>query len=209
MTQNCPLCDSSSKVFYQNSSTYYRCKTCYGIFVDEALRPDSTAEKLRYEIHENNVEDKGYQKFVAPITSSIMKDFSKNDKGLDFGAGTGSAISKVLQDNDFNVLQYDPYFHDYPELLEEKYNYIACCEVIEHFYNPNKEFLLLHDLLEENGKLYCMTNLYDDSIDFATWYYKNDPTHVFFYQYKTIEWIKEEFGFLDVSIEKRLITFTN
>jgi len=207
MTQNCPLCDGLGKVFYQNRDTYYQCKTCSGIFVDKADRPDSTVEKSRYEIHENNVEDMGYQKFVAPITSSIIRDFSKNDKGLDFGAGTGSAISKVLRDNGFNVLQYDPYFHDYPEFLEQKYDYIACCEVIEHFYNPKKEFLLLYDLLKNNARLYCMTDLYDDSIDFALWYYKNDPTHVFFYQSKTIEWIKKEFGFLNVSIEKRLITF--
>lgn len=209
MTQNCPLCNSLSKIFYQNSSTYYRCEICYGIFLDKAHRPDSITEKSRYEIHENNAEDKGYQKFVAPITSSIMRDFSKNDKGLDFGAGTGSAVSKVLQDNHFDIVQYDPYFHNYPELLEQNYDYMACCEVIEHFYNPNEEFLLLHNLLEKNGKLYCMTHLYDESIDFDTWYYKNDSTHVFFYHHKTIEWIRDKFCFLDVNIEKRLITFTN
>jgi hypothetical protein len=209
MSHNCPLCDSPSKIFYQNDDTYYKCETCYGIFVDEKSRPDTKSEKLRYEVHENNVEDKGYQKFVSPITSSILKNFTKDDKGLDFGAGTGPVISKVLQDNGFSILQYDPYFHNYPKLLEKKYDYIACCEVIEHFYNPKKEFKLLHDLLNENAKLYCMTDLYDESIDFASWYYKNDPTHVFFYSNKTIEWIKENFGFVACSIEKRLVTFVN
>lgn len=177
--------------------------------MNELDRLDMHSEKLRYEVHENNVEDKGYQNFVAPITSAVMKDFTQEDKGLDFGAGTGSAISKVLEDNGFNILKYDPYFHNYPQLLEQKYDYIACCEVMEHFYTPKNEFFLLHDLLKKNGKLYCMTHLYDDNIDFKAWYYKNDQTHVFFYHDKTIEWIRKEYGFTYVSINKRLITFTN
>jgi citrate lyase synthetase len=53
-----------------------------------------------------------------------------------------------------------------------------------------------------------MTDLYDESIDFAKWYYKNDVTHVFFYTKETFVWIQKEFGFRDLKIEKRLITYT-
>jgi len=81
--------------------------------------------------------------------------------------------------------------------------------VIEHFSNPNKEFKLFKKLLKKGSKLYCMTDIYDDSIDFEKWYYKNDPTHIFFYHKKTFEWIKEKFDFKSVEIEKRLITFFN
>ncbi|NOR86200.1 MAG: methyltransferase, partial [Bacteroidales bacterium] len=70
-----------------------------------------------------------------------------------------------------------------------------------------KEFDLLKDLLENNGVLYCMTDIYDDSINFHTWYYKNDPTHVFIYKQETIEWIKNNIGFSNVTIEGRLISF--
>ena len=54
-----------------------------------------------------------------------------------------------------------------------------------------------------------MTNIYNENIDFHNWDYKNDLTHVFIYYKKTIQWIKEEFGFLDVTIEDRLITYSN
>ncbi len=54
-----------------------------------------------------------------------------------------------------------------------------------------------------------MTHLYDENIDFEKWYYKNDPTHVFIYQEKTIEYIAKEFGFSSFCIENRLITFYN
>ena len=64
-------------------------------------------------------------------------------------------------------------------------------------------------MLDSNGKLYCMTDIFVDNIDFHQWYYKNDPTHVFIYQHKTFEWIKREYKFTKVNIVDRLITFSN
>lgn len=177
--------------------------------MDINLRLALNEEKLRYKEHNNDVEDKNYQNFVSPITTAILKDFSSADKGLDFGAGTGPVISKVLNDNAFSIVQYDPFFHNFPDLLNARYNFIACCEVMEHFYNPKKEFGLLRSLLYPNGKLYCMTDLWDESIDFHEWYYKNDPTHVFIYTKETIHWIQKEFDFSDVTVDGRLVTFSN
>jgi len=206
MTQTCPLCNNNGNLFYRfKERIYYKCENCEGIFVDKKLKPNSDSEKTRYENHINNVEDKNYQKFVSPITNAILQNCTKNDKGLDFGAGTGPVISKILQDNNFQIAQYDPFFHNYPNLLKQKYDYIACCEVIEHFHNPHKEFVLLKKLLNTNGVLYCMTELYTDKIDFHKWHYKNDFTHVFIYQKKTLEFIKKHFNFSELHINKRLI----
>ena len=207
---HCPLCKSTSAVYYQfKKRMYHQCDTCFGIFVDKKLLPDRETEISRYNKHNNNIEDEGYQKFVAPITSAIMRDFNKNNKGLDFGAGTGSIISKMLKDNDFNIKLYDPFFHNYPKFLDAQYNYIAACEVIEHFHDPKKEFSLLKKLLLPNGKLYCMTNIFNENIDFQKWDYISDITHVFFYLEKTINWIKEKYGFLNVTVKDRLITYSN
>ena len=206
MPNTCPLCHSESALFYKNKKReYHQCNNCKGIFIGARFIVNSDEEKLRYETHNNDVEDIRYQQFVSPITSSIIKDFTPKDRGLDFGAGTGSAISKVLIDNEFDICKYDPFFHNYPNLLDEQYNYIACCEVIEHFNNPDKEFTLLNRLLLPNGKLYCMTDIYDGSTDFNKWYYKNDETHVFIYQKATLHWVKNNFGFLDIEIDGRLI----
>lgn len=206
----CPLCTNQGDDFYEkNNLRYYKCPVCDGIYMDNQLWPNKEAEKLRYQTHNNDVNDRGYQQFVSPITSAILINFSTSDMGLDFGAGTGPVISKILNDNNYNIKQYDPYFHNKPKLLTEKYNFIACCEVIEHFYNPLKEFQLLKKMLIPNGKLYCMTDIFNKSIDFNQWYYKNDPTHVFIYQQKTFEWIKKEFRFTKVEVEGRLITFTH
>jgi len=80
--------------------------------------------------------------------------------------------------------------------------------VIEHFHHPFNEFQLLKGLLNPNGKLYCMTDIFSETKDFATWYYKNDPTHVIFYTEKTLQWIQKNIGFKRVTIENRLVQFT-
>jgi hypothetical protein len=50
-----------------------------------------------------------------------------------------------------------------------------------------------------------MTGIYNSTIDFSKWWYKNDPTHVFIFQEKTFEYIKKEFDFKDLKIEKNFI----
>jgi len=183
------------------------CDACGGIYCHDRRYPDREQEKARYETHNNNVNDPRYNKFVAPLVSAVLQEFSPQDTGLDFGAGTGPVISKLLKDEDFNIVQYDPFFHNRPELLYGKYNYIVCCEVIEHFHSPEKEFRLLRNLLKPKGTIYCMTHVYSPDINFADWYYKNDPTHVFIYQRKTLEWIKANFEFSAFSINNRLVKF--
>ena len=67
---------------------------------------------------------------------------------------------------------------------------------------------LLSKLLKDEGKLICMTSLYSESTDFDTWYYKNDPTHVFIYQKETLDFIVEACDFDHVKIRERLIVFS-
>lgn len=199
----CPLCLNSSTQFYKDE--FYLCSYCEGIFRPAEKLLDNEKEKQRYESHTNDSDDLGYQNFVAPITNAVLKKFSKDDIGLDFGCGKDSPIVKVLRKNEYEILEYDPFFFDDKKLLEKKYDYIACCEVIEHFYNPKKEFELLKKLLKEDGILYLMTGIYNSTIDFSKWWYKNDPTHVFIFQKKTFEYIKKDFDFKDLKIEKNFI----
>jgi len=171
--------------------------------------PSLKEEQLRYETHNNDVEDLGYQEFVKPITSAVLQNFSAHHFGLDFGCGTGPVITSVLKKAAYFVTTYDPIFDNNKEALKTTYDYIVCCEVMEHFHNPLQEFQRLKKLLKPNGKLFCMTELYHENIDFSKWYYKNDPTHVFFYTEKTIEWIQKMIRFSSFEIQRRLIVFSD
>lgn len=201
----CPLCNSLPLKEVQNH--YWLCSTCKGIFKHPDYHLSAKEEKAHYKTHNNDVFDKGYRKFVSPITSQIIKRFTPQHLGLDYGAGTGPVITKVLEEKGYKVALYDPFFHPNTEVLNHPYDYIACCEVAEHFHQPLKEFERLKSLLKPKGQLLMMTHLYNPNISFAHWYYKNDPTHVFIYQKETILWLKEKLVFDETKINDRLITF--
>lgn len=202
----CPLCQAETIPFYADK--FFSCKQCKGILRPQHDFPTADAERERYLSHNNDPEDPRYQEFVRPIVDAIRRDFTSASKGLDFGAGSGPVITKLLREAGFDVALYDPFFHPDKTPLEEQYDFIACCEVIEHFHHPFEEFVRLKSLLHEGGKLYVMTHLYDDSIPFANWYYKNDSTHVFIFRKESMEWIQQALGFQKLHIEGRLITFT-
>ena len=167
----------------------------------------SEQEKARYETHNNDVNDPGYQRFVSPIVEQVLSHHTANEKGLDYGAGMGPVITKLLRDRGFNIRTYDPFFKADQAALENTYHYIACCEVAEHFHRPATEFIKLRGLLKPGGRLYCMTERYDHDIDFDTWNYKNDETHVIFYHRVALEWIRKHAGFSRLEIQdNRLFT---
>ncbi len=204
----CNLCRNEAEFFHAGAfGEYFRCGRCGGISLAPEFFPDARAEKARYETHHNDPLDKRYQKFVAPIVDEIVRSFSADKKGLDFGCGTGPVIQYLLDRKGFSVELYDPFFNTDRSVLADHYDFIACCEVIEHFHRPAGEFARLFDLLNPGGGLFCMTHFYDGETDFKNWYYKDDPTHVFFYCEQTIRYICENSGFADWRIENRLVVF--
>lgn len=203
----CPLCCSIS-IKIKNDN-YFKCKKCGGVFLDKIKYLSSEDEKKRYEFHNNDVFNLGYRNFVSPITEAILAEQSKESIGLDFGSGTGSVVSVVLKENNYNISEYDPFFANNKTLLETKYDYIACSEVVEHFKNPRIEFFLLKTLLKPGGKIYIMTDFYKENIDFKSWYYRKDPTHVFIYTPTTFEYIKKKFKFSNLEISGRLVVINN
>ncbi len=207
ITENmeCPLCKSESRYFHQEE--FVLCTNCRAIFRNQDYYVDYETEKERYEEHYNDVNDRRYQKFVSPITRHVTDIYSTGHLGLDYGSGTGPVISKMLRDKGYVIKQYDPIFADDKRVLGNQYDYIVCCEVIEHFHRPYIEFERLYNMLKLNGELICMTHLYRPEVDFKNWYYKNDVTHVFIYQPETIRYVAEKFGFFSYKIFNRLIVF--
>ena len=190
----CSLC--SSHLDKKVTSHFYLCVNCNSYVKDHNAFLDASLEEERYLTHNNDVYDPRYRDFTSPITQEILEDFDAHHLGLDYGCGTGPVIAQVLKENNFQVLLYDPFFEPIEENLTKKYNYIACCEVAEHFHFPNKEFQKLNRLLIKGGKLYLMTQLYEEQKSaFKDWYYIKDPTHVFIYTYESFEYIAHYFGF--------------
>ncbi|HKL47582.1 MAG TPA: methyltransferase domain-containing protein [Candidatus Izemoplasmatales bacterium] len=206
----CRLCQNEMSYFATTRKRhYYRCPLCDSIQMDQAFILSLNDEKERYDNHNNDIHDIAYQQFVSPITHYVTHRFNKENLGLDFGAGPGPVISKLLEEQNYDIVKYDPHYHPNAFLLDRVYDYIIACEVIEHFNEPQQTFNLLNKMTNIQTEWIFMTVLYDDTIDFTHWYYKNDETHVIFYTEKTIHYLKEIYGWKKVHINNRLIVFSN
>lgn len=203
----CPLCDSP--LLQRMDRVYLECGVCSALVMDADFIPDSEAELQHYHTHDNDVHDPRYRKFTSPITEHVLSHFTPKHSGLDFGCGPGPVISTVLREHGYQIAQYDPYFFPDVQPLANDYDYILCCEVIEHFHNPAEEFARLRNMLRPGGHIVCMSSLYHEGIDFATWRYRNDPTHTFIYRADTVAYITRNFDFEKAEVrDGRLIVWS-
>ncbi len=206
---SCPLCGSPGEPFYRSpKNEFLSCPTCQGLFRPPGQLPDKQQERNRYLLHQNHPEDKGYLDFVAPILETVRNRYPTGARGLDFGCGHTPVISEILNRDGYVMDIYDPVFFPDRCFEEKTYDFIVCCEVMEHFHHPAREFDLLSSLLNETGNLICMTSLFSDSIDFESWYYKNDLTHVFLYRVESLEYIASNCDYSGVTSEGKLVIFS-
>jgi len=206
---SCPLCGSTGQLFFSNEKhRFFSCDQCQGIFRDPGQIFNLEQEKSRYLLHQNHLEDKGYLEFVSSLLGAVRTRHPSGAVGLDFGCGHTPVISEVLKKEDYVFDLYDPVFYPDRVFIGKTYDFITCCEVMEHFQHPKKEFDLLAGLLKPAGNLICMTSLYSEEIHFENWYYKNDPTHVFFYRKETLAYIGQNWGFNRLKIEEPLLVFS-
>lgn len=195
---SCILCQNLAELFYtdeKNGQQYYCCGTCDLRFVDPNIRLNAADERDRYILHNNDISDPGYQKFVEPLYQIITANIPVDAKGLDYGCGEGPVLTHLLKKQGYDVALYDPFFCDEKSALDKQYDFIFCIEVIEHFYHPAQEMKKLKQMLMPGGPLLFMTLMYNKDIDFSTWFYRKDPTHVCFYSDQTFQWIQQTFGF--------------
>lgn len=206
----CPLCSSMTYLYHTqtkyNNQCYYYCPDCKSVAMHPKYYLSLIEEKTRYLTHNNDVDDPRYQKFVRPVIQAVTTHTKTHYHGLDFGAGTGPVITKLLQKKGYSMTTYDPIFIPNSEALSETYDFIVCCEVVEHFHNPRAEFMRFHQLLKPDGLLVIKTELLTVDIDFPNWYYINDPTHTLFYSPEGMHLLLSEYGFKYIDISPRLVT---
>ena len=192
----CPLC-SNQKIgfkFENKRRIFNQCSSCKLIFVPSNYFPDSKSELAHYEMHENSPEDLGYRNFLNQFVNPFKKYINVTMSGLDYGSGPCPTLSVMLGELEFSVENYDPYFLNDISKLSSTYDFVTCTEVVEHFYDPIREFGKLFSLVKPNGVLGVMTQFHNDTTDFKTWYYKEDITHVHFYSRETLEFIATHFN---------------
>lgn len=180
----------------QNAETYF-CSCCGLVFKNPTLHLSSEEDLKRYSTHQNNEHDQGYLDFLnrlaIPLEEFVPK-LKEPFSALDFGCGPGPTLVLLLKKMGGQVENYDPLFFPNIELLERQYDVVTSTEVVEHFKNPKADWEQLVDRVKTGGVLAIMTQFYHSEIDYKTWWYKNDPTHIVFYQEKTLDYLAEVLG---------------
>ncbi|MBC7428616.1 MAG: class I SAM-dependent methyltransferase [Bacteriovorax sp.] len=171
------------------------CPNCALIFKNPGKFWSDEQDIVRYTTHNNNSEDSGYVEFLRKIIPPLKLFLPKKFNALDFGCGPGPTLSLLLEEEGGMVENYDPiFFPDAHLLVPETYDVVTSTEVVEHFKTPKQDWDLLTGLVKDSGLLAVMTLFYSEEIDFKSWWYKNDATHVVFYQKKTIDYLTAEYN---------------
>lgn len=204
---NCPLCKSESILDYYKSKTtnYVQCSNCTLVFVPRDILLSMEEEKARYELHDNSIANSGYVKYLSKIVDKIESLNLKKLNVLDFGSGKNAVLQKILSQKKIMCSSYDPVYNLGNSFLKSSYNVIVVCEVIEHVYDIYKELKLLFSLIENGGYIILRTELLLENLDFSSWWYKEDITHVNFFTHQSIEKLAEIIGGKIIDYEKNTI----
>jgi len=187
----CPLCSSSSTEKYHkdNCREYFQCLICRIVFVLPVDFLSSRDEKARYDLHQNNPEDKGYRKFLSRMCDPMVNRLPVGSRGLDFGCGPGPVLSVMFEELGYSMTVYDPFYAPDISVLELEYDFVTATEVAEHLQNPQKSLNEMWCCVKPGGYLGIMTKLVIDKAAFSKWHYKNDDTHICFYSKETFCWL--------------------
>ena len=193
---HCPVCLDRSPVelLTVDALAYWRCESCQARFLDPDQLPDRAAEKREYDRHENDTDDPGYRQFLGQLSNPLLNRIDPGSSGLDYGCGPGPALARLLEEAGHSVATWDPIYAPDDSVLKQRYDFITCTEVVEHFHHPAAEFRRLDRLLKPGGWLGIMTRFQTDDSRFANWHYRRDPTHVVFYREATFEWLGKHYG---------------
>ena len=159
------------------------------MFVPSVQYLSPADEKAQYDLHQNSPDDQEYRRFLSRLFIPMKERLAPGSYGLDFGSGPGPTLSVMFEEIGHSMAIYDYFYAREPSVLERQYDFITATEVLEHLRDPRKELDRLWTLLKPGGSLGVMTQLVLESEAFASWYYKNDLTHVCFFSRSTFEWL--------------------
>ncbi len=159
------------------------------MFVEPQFHLSPADEKVEYDLHENDVNDPGYRRFLSRLLHPMLNRLEPESLGLDFGCGPAPALASMFRDHGHEMRVYDPFYAPDTAVWQHQYDFITASEVVEHLHHPATDFAQLFAHLKPGGVLGIMTKLVRSKSPFAEWHYIRDRTHVCFYSEETFTWL--------------------
>lgn len=189
----CPLCTASNArlILDDAGRRFHQCADCDLIFLDPAQRSLPLDEVVRYLDHENDRHDPAYLRFLRRLADPVCDVAPPGARGLDFGCGPVPLLAEWLTSQGRETVSYDPVFFPHETLLDGRYDFITCSEVVEHAHDPLALFARMGSLVANGGWLAVMTRHHGVEAPFETWWYRRDHTHVCFFSERTMRWLAQ------------------
>lgn len=216
---NCLFCDKSNDnvVIRENGYTGQQC-TCGLIYVSPRPSLDEIIDVYGHDDAHSSADAQIHNEFAKRLSARhhLRKLLHHKNSGtlLEIGAGAGYFLDESRKLGfepygiELNQLQADfiRSHHQIPceELPLEnypdssyKFDVVYHCDVISHFYDPRREFQLMHDAMSENGILMFETGNYGDM---EKRFYKHVPRfqypdHLFFFSEENLKTLLDRTGF--------------
>lgn len=214
MKNNCKICGSETREFYDKNFDvhYYQCCRCEFIFRDESALISVDEEKEDYDRHNNTYEDQYYTDMFRNLLDTCVVPFrTEGRKALDFGSGPEPVLAKVLTDEyGYDTDIYDLFYAPDKVYENKKYDLITCTEVVEHLMDPMYYFRLFKSLIKDDGIIAIMTLFHpNDDAKFLNWHYHREPTHISYFTPKTMTTIADTLGLvIHFNDNKRCCSFS-
>ncbi len=198
---DCPVCRARGLSFFQDGGrSFLRCPCCTLVFQASGCLPGPEEEKARYEAHHNDPAQKGYKKWLEAFASRAMAFWDGKGSILDFGSGPRPVLANLLRARGYKVFHYDPFFSPRWPVEGEPFHLILLCEVLEHITRPVETLKRLYSRAGQGG-LMALQTLFLPKEErpggceaFARWWYRQDITHIRFYNPSSLMAMAEASG---------------
>ena len=184
----------SRRFHHDAGRDFLRCGVCALTFVPASQHVDEKSERARYAEHRNSPDDPRYRAFLDRLLAPLAERLASGASGLDYGCGPGPTASVMMRERGFTMRDYDPFFFPNTELLDARYDFVVCTEVVEHLRRPGEIFARLNEMISPGGVIGVLTGILEEDGSFPAWWYHRDFTHISFYRPETLEWIANCYG---------------
>lgn len=199
---SCPVCGNPAPCppfADPKGREYSRCPRCGLYFLLHRYRPSPEEERKRYLLHDNSAANEEYLSYLGRIVDTAVFPFVRPGGSiLDIGSGPDGVLVGLLRERGYPALGHDPFFSPDPPPDGMAFSAVTLIEVVEHAGEPRQ---LMTDAVRylggrSGGILIVKTLFAPDSGDaFLSWWYRQDITHILFYQRKTLTALAEGSGF--------------
>jgi SAM-dependent methyltransferase len=192
----CKLCRASTCVSVGRNKhrEFLHCPSCGLVCVPPAFWLSVDDERARYGHHDNVPSNRGYVDFLGEVVDVVATLAPPGGRVLDFGSGENAVLTELLRGRGLVCTAYDPLYGIGHRVLDERYDVIVLCEVIEHLHNLRAELARIGNGLAPSGKVVVRTRCYPSLEALPTWWYARDATHVNLFSRKALAYAAELCG---------------